>query len=390
MLLRTLVCMTHFPFAAPRTTWIEVSADALVNNLHRLQAIAGARPVMAVIKANAYGHGAVETARILAREGATHFAVATLSEAVELRAAGIGQPILVLGYTPAQHTALALAHTVTLTVIDGETATGMQAVAHTQGRTLRVHVKVNTGMNRLGQRPAAIPGLLAHLRTLDGLLVEGIFTHFATSDELDKRYAEAQFAEFSALLAGLAAAGLRPSVAHAANTAALLTMPQTHLDMVRSGIALYGLDPDMDECRLPAGFRPALSWKAIVTQVADLAPGEAVSYGREFIAGQPLRTAVIPVGYADGFPRRPRTWGSVLVRGIAAPILGRVCMDQAVLDVTAIEQATGPVHQGEEVVLIGRQGDAQLTAEEVSRRVGTNNYDVVSRILARVPRVYVA
>ncbi|MBP8294043.1 MAG: alanine racemase, partial [Caldilineaceae bacterium] len=137
--------MTHFPFAAPRTTWIEVSADALVNNLHRLQAIAGARPVMAVIKANAYGHGAVETARILARAGATHFAVATLSEAVELRAAGIGQPILVLGYTPAQHTALALAHAVTLTVIDGETATGMQAVAHTQGRALRVHVKVNTG-----------------------------------------------------------------------------------------------------------------------------------------------------------------------------------------------------------------------------------------------------
>ncbi len=383
--------MSHFDFAAPRTTWIEVSAGALANNLRQVQAIAGpARPVMAVVKANAYGHGAAASAHILAAAGAARFAVATLAEAVELRTAGIAQPILVLGYTPPQQTDLALAHDVTLTVIDGETATGMQAVAHTQGRTLRVHVKVNTGMNRLGQRPAAIPGLLAHLRTLDGLLVEGIFTHFATSDELDKRYAEAQFAEFSALLAGLAAAGLRPSVAHAANTAALLTMPQTHLDMVRSGIALYGLDPDMDECRLPAGFRPALSWKAIVTQVADLAPGEAVSYGREFIAGQPLRTAVIPVGYADGFPRRPRTWGSVLVRGIAAPILGRVCMDQAVLDVTAIEQATGPVHQGEEVVLIGRQGDAQLTAEEVSRRVGTNNYDVVSRILARVPRVYVA
>ena len=383
--------MTHIAFAAPRTTWIEVSAGALANNLRQVQAIAGpARPVMAVVKANAYGHGAVATVRILAQAGATQFAVATLSEAVELRSAGITQPILVLGYTPPQQTDLALAHAVTLTVIDSETATGMQAVAASQGRILRVHVKVNTGMNRLGQRPAAIPGLLAHLRTLDNLAVEGIFTHFATSDELDKRYAAAQFAEFSSLLDELAAAGLRPPIAHAANSAALLTMPQTHLDMVRSGIALYGLDPDMDECRLPEGFRPALSWKAIVTQVADLAPGEAVSYGREFIAVQPLRTAVIPVGYADGFPRRPRTWGSVLVRGLAAPILGRVCMDQTVIDVTAIEQATGPVRQGEEVVLIGRQGAARLTAEEVSQRVGTNNYDVVSRILARVPRVYVA
>ena len=157
-------------------------------------------------------------------------------------------------------------------------------------------------MNRLGLRPAEVPALLTHLRMLDGLMVEGIFTHFATSDELDKRHAEAQFAEFSALLAELATAGLRPPIAHAANSAALLTMPQTHLDMVRSGIALYGLDPDMNECRLPAGFQPALTWKAIVTQVATLAPGAAVSYGREFIAAQPTRMAVIPVGYADGFP----------------------------------------------------------------------------------------
>jgi alanine racemase len=344
---------------------------------------------MAVIKANAYGHGAVETARILAQAGAARFAVATLAEAVELRAAGLTQPILVLGYTPPQQTGLAVAYAVTLTVIDGDTATGMQSVAASQGRALRIHVKVNTGMNRLGQRPASIPGLLAYLRTLDSLVVEGIFTHFATSDELDKQHTETQFAAFSALLADLAAAGLRPPIAHAANSAALLTMPQTHLDMVRSGIALYGLDPDMDECRLPTGFRPALSWKAIVTQVADLAPGDAVSYGREFIATQPLRAAVIPVGYADGFPRRPRTWGSVLVHGMAAPILGRVCMDQTVIDVTAVEPATGPMRQGEEVVLIGRQGDACLTAEEASRRVGTNNYDIVSRILARVPRVYV-
>jgi alanine racemase len=219
--------------------------------------------------------------------------------------------------------------------------------------------------------------------------VEGIFTHFATSDESDKTHAEAQFARFQTLLDVLRRAGLRPQLAHAANSAALLTMPQTHLDLARSGIALYGLDPDMEQCPLPAGFRPALAWKATVTQVSDLAPGEAVSYGREFIADRPMRTATLPVGYADGFPRRPRTWGSVLIHGQHAPILGRVCMDQTVVDVTAIEAATGPVRQGDEVVIIGRQGDASISAESASVHVGTNNYDIVSRILARVPRMYV-
>jgi alanine racemase len=378
----------NFP---PRTTWLEISRGALTHNLHLLRArLAPATQLMAVVKANAYGHGAAETARILQTAGADRFAVATLSEALELRQAGIARPILVLGYTPLWHAAHALAHTITLTVFEVETATALDIAARAVGQRLTVHVKVNTGMNRLGVRPDAAPALLAALTALDGLTVEGIFTHFATSDEADKTHAAAQFTRFAALLATLETSGLRPPIAHAANSAALLTMPHTHLDLVRSGIALYGLDPDMDQCVLPAGFRPALAWKAIVTQVNDLAPGEAVSYGREFIADRPLRTAVLPIGYADGFPRRPQTWGSVLIHGQPAPILGRVCMDQTVVDVTAIETATGPVRQGDEVVIIGRQGDAVISAETASVRVGTNNYDIVSRILARVPRVYVA
>jgi alanine racemase len=244
-------------------------------------------------------------------------------------------------------------------------------------------------MNRLGVGPAEAPALLAALRELPNLRVEGVFTHFATSDETDRSFAELQFSRFCAVLAKLDAAGLRPPVAHAANSAALLTMPHTHLDLVRSGIALYGLAPDCEQCPLPPGFAPALTWKAIVTRVGSLEPGDSVSYGREFVAGQPMRVAAIPVGYADGFPRKPFTWGSVLLRGQPAPILGRVCMDQTVVDVTQIEAASGPVRQGEEVVLIGRQGDALLSAEEVSARIRTNNYDVVSRILARVPRVMV-
>lgn len=345
---------------------------------------------MAVVKANAYGHGAVPVALTLQEEGVHSFAVASLSEALELRSGGVTLPILVLGYTPGWQAAEALAANVTLTVFDIQTAMELHtaaAGASQQGR-LTVHVKVNTGMNRLGIRPKYAVALLAELRNLSRLRVEGIFTHFATSDEADKRYAELQFARFVELLTQLTAAGLRPPIAHAANSAALLTMPHTHLDLVRSGIALYGLDPDMEQCCLPQGFLPALSWKAVVTQVSDLDAGEPVSYGREFTAAGPMRVAVIPVGYADGFPRKPRTWDSVLIRGRAAPIAGRVCMDQTVVDVTQIEVESGPLHQGEEVVLIGRQGGAHLSAETVSARIGTNNYDVVSRILARVPRIY--
>jgi alanine racemase len=376
----------------PRTTWIEVSRPALRNNVAQLRRLAPAVPLMAVVKANAYGHGAVPTARVLEDAGVHAFAVACLSEGLELRSGGITRPILVLGYTPGWQACEAAAKDITLTVFDPETAAELQravsAEVAPQMQPLTVHVKVNTGMNRLGVRPEHAGELLQVLRSLPGLRVEGIFTHFATSDEADKTYTELQFARFQKLLEELARTGLRPPVAHAANSAALLTMPHTHLDMVRSGIALYGLDPDLEQCPLPAGFMPALSWKAMVTHVADLQPGEPVSYGREFVAGGPMRVAVIPVGYADGFPRKPHTWGSVLIRGEAAPIVGRVCMDQTVVDVTEIEARSGPLRVGEEVVLIGRQGQAQLSAETISARLQTNNYDVVSRILPRVPRLY--
>lgn len=374
----------------PRPTWIEVSRSALVNNYRLLRSrLAATTKLMAVVKANAYGHGAAETARILQAAGADAFAVATLQEAMELRVAGIERPILVLGYTPAFQASLALKDSIALTLFDLETAAAMNAVARSQGQRLAVHLKVNTGMNRLGVKPALAPQMVAALRQFESLRLEGIFTHFATADELDKRHAEAQFTRFRQLLEELERNGLRPPLAHAANSAALLTMPHTHLDMVRPGIALYGLDPDAEQCRLPDGFRPALAWKAMVAQTGDLEPGEAVSYGREFVASRPMRIATLPVGYADGFPRKPRNWGSVLIHGRPAPILGRVCMDQCVVDVTAIEAEQGPVRQGDEVILIGRQGDAEISAAEAARRVGTNNYDIVSRILARVPRLYV-
>jgi alanine racemase len=373
----------------PRPTWIEIDRAALVNNVQKIrQRLTPTCLLMAVVKANAYGHGLAETAIQLRAAGVDRFAVATLGEASELRQAGVDLPILVLGYTPPWLAAEAAAQQITLTVFDAATAIACDQAASVLGEPIAVHLKVNTGMNRLGVTPNMAPQLLTSFAQLPFLYVEGIFTHFATSDLSDKSFAWEQFSRFTHLLDVLSQLGLRPPLAHAANSAAMLTMPATHLDMVRCGIALYGLHPDPDETILPSGFHSVLTWKALVAQITHLAPGDSVSYGREFIAAQAMTVVAIPVGYADGFPRRPYHYGHVLIHGQSAPILGRVCMDQTIVDVTAIHAAR-PVKQGDEAVLIGRQGPAQITVDDVARQIRTNNYDTVSRILGRVPRIMV-
>jgi alanine racemase len=375
-----------------RPTWIEIDRQALINNVQQIRRRIGPDCLlMAVVKANAYGHGAAPVAQTVLAAGADRLAVATLAEALELRQSGIAAPIQVLGYTPSWQMAGAVRHGIIVTVFDLETAQALDAAAAAvrdrRATHATVHLKVNTGMNRLGLLPQQTGEFLATLRDFTHIEVEGIFTHFATSDT-DLDFARVQLDRFTTLLQELERAGLRPRLAHAANSAATLSLPAAHLDMVRCGIILYGLDPDVEGSPLPASFRPVLRWKAQVAQVSTLQPGDGVSYGLEFVATNPMTVAVIPVGYADGFPRRPLTWGSVVIHGEHAPILGRVCMDQTVVDVTAIAAHT-PVRQGDEVVLIGEQGAQTLSAAEVARRLGTINYDVVSRILARVPRILV-
>jgi len=377
------------PHRPPRPTWIEIDHSAIANNVRKLKRrLSPATRLMGVVKANAYGHGLVECSRTILRSGANALAVATFSEALELRQGGVEEPILVLGYTPIWQARQAAENRVTLAVFDAETAIGYAEAAALAGVPLTVHVKVNTGMNRLGVEPANALELFEALRSLPTLHVEGIFTHFATSDELDKSEAYRALAIFAQVLSALAAQGLRPPIAHCANSAALLTMPESHLDMARAGIALYGLDPDVVESPLPDGFRPALAWKSTVSQMRWLHDGDAVSYGREYIADHAVLEGVIPVGYADGFPRRPFHWGYVLVGGQPAPILGRVCMDQCVVDLSAPYLVNGGVRQGDEVVLIGKQGDREIRAQDAAAHVQTNNYDIVSRILPRVPRVH--
>ncbi len=369
-----------------RPTWVEIDLSAIGNNTRRITTLVGPRVrVLVSLKADAYGHGAVKVARTVLHNGASMLGVATLSEATVLREAGINAPILIFGYVPPWQMREAVRHNVSMTLYSREAAQALSRTAQTLGKTCKVHAKVDTGMGRLGVRFEQLDEIVALVReidTLPGLELEGLYTHFASADSADQSHARLQLARFEHVLQVLDNSGHRPPIVHAANSAATLSLPEAHFNMVRPGIAIYGLDPS-PEVRLPEGFRAALSFKTQIAQVKQVPAGECISYGCTYVTERPTLIGVLPVGYADGFRRAPKNWGSVLVHGQPAPLLGRICMDQCMIDVTHLPQ-TRP---GDEVVLIGRQGHAELTAEEVAERLGTINYEVVSEILARVPRV---
>jgi alanine racemase len=365
--------------APDRPTWLRVDLDAVAANVRRLRSIAGV-PLMIVLKADGYGHGAARVARAALGAGAASLAVATLGEARALRERGVAAPILVLGYLPPWQAEEALRLGLDCAVYDDDGAQALSAAGAASGLPARIHVKVDTGMARLGLRPDEAGPFLSRLRGLPSLQVVGIYTHFASADAPSLASAEAQLAAFGGLLRELEASGLRPPVAHAANSAAALRLPAARLDMVRPGIACYGLAPG-EGAPLPAGFRPALSFHSEVAQLKDHPPGAPISYGGTFITARPSQIATIPVGYADGLRRSP-AWREVLVRGRRAPIVGRIAMDYAMIDVTAIPG----VRRGDPVVLIGAQGDDAISADEVAGWLGTISYEVITGILPRVPR----
>ncbi|RME76356.1 MAG: alanine racemase [Chloroflexi bacterium] len=364
-----------------RPTWAEINLDALARNVQILADTARPARLMAVVKANAYGHSAEAIARTALDSGAQWLGVATLAEGVILRLAGITAPILVLGYLPDSQAADALKFDIRATVFNHSTVQAFSRAAQEAGRTARLHLKVDTGMGRLGLLPDQVVPFLQAAR-LPGVEIEGIFTHFARADEADLSPTLAQLARFRTLLSELDRLGLRPSITHAANTAATIRLPEARFDMVRTGIGLYGLRPS-PETPLPDGMAPVLSLKSTVGQVKTLPPGSPIGYGATYHTRGEETIAIIPVGYADGFRRAPTTWGEVLVHGQRAPLVGRVSMDQAAINITHIPN----VQPGDEVVLVGRQGGDEITVDEIAARLGTINYEVVSQILARVPRL---
>ncbi|HID89646.1 MAG TPA: alanine racemase [Anaerolineae bacterium] len=366
-----------------RPTWVEIDLEAIAHNVRQIKEIVGPEvEILAVLKADAYGHGAITVARTALNNGASFCGVASLNEAIRLREAGIDAPILVLGYTPAWLAREALRYDITLTLYDPDLARAFSRAAIDLRRTARVHIKVDTGMGRLGLLPDQVVPFVEESRGLPGLDLEGIFTHFSVADEPDLSYTRWQLSQFREVLRRLETIGVTFRYIHCANSAATLRLPESRFNMVRLGLAMYGLQPS-PHVPLPPGFRPALAWKTTIAQVKTLPPGSYVSYGNTYRTKGWETIAVIPVGYADGFRRAPTHWQTVLVRGQRAPIVGRVCMDQTMINVTHIPN----VRVGDEVVLIGRQGNDGITAEEVAEWLGTINYEVISEILARVPRV---
>ncbi|MBW4840624.1 MAG: alanine racemase [Paenibacillaceae bacterium] len=371
-----------------RETWAEVSLDAIAHNtgLFRKQAAESCR-VMAVVKANGYGHGAVQAAQAAIRAGAEYLGVALVDEALQLRAAGITQPILVLGYTPPFGVEAAVQHGITFTVYTEEVLDEAIVCAKKQRREARIHLKFDTGMSRIGLPTVeAVIEMAEHAATAAPFVVlEGLFTHFADADGPDPAYTLEQFGRLSACIDALEARGLHIPIKHCCNSAAAMRFPQMHLDMVRIGIALYGLYPS-PLLRLPEyPLRQAMQLKTKIASLQRIEPGRTVSYGRTYRAVTERITATIPVGYADGLSRALSNRGCALVRGQRVPIIGRICMDQAMLDVTEAES----VRAGDEVVIFGgTAAGASISIDEVADWMGTINYEVVCLLGPRVPRVY--
>lgn len=375
-----------------RPSWVEIDLDAIENNARRLKEMIGPDvQLMAMVKANAYGHGAVECSRAALRGGATWLGVYTVGEGLELRAAGISARLLVVGPTSEDWAAEAFKHELTLMAGSVESARAIARIAQRMPKPARIHVAIDTGMTRLGvQRDEAI-ALVRELDHAHQVQVEGIYTHLAVADDPNARgihgwgeaYTRRQLELFSQVADELDRAGLGVRYRHAANSPATLNYREARMNLVRAGILLYGLHPS-GATRRPDGFRPALTFKTRLGLVRLAPRGTFVSYGCTFETKRDSRIGVMIVGYADGFRRGPKTFGEVLVRGKRAPIAGRVCMDQTMIDVTDIPQAEA----GDEVVLIGKQGQEEISAEEVADKIGTINYEVVTTISARVPRVY--
>jgi Alr-MurF fusion protein len=368
-------------FQPTRPSWIELDMDAMADNVKAVKETIGANvTLMAVVKADAYGHGAVQASSTALLNGAEYLAVASMAEALELRDAGITAPILVLSYTPVYAVRQAIRQNITLVLYDLDIARAYDRAARELGGKLRVHVKVDTGMGRLGISSEQSMVFFRHAVTLRHLDIEGIYTHFSSADS-DADYTASQVREFKNVLKPLRASGFDFKYRHAANSAGTLASKENHFNMVRVGIALYGVSPFEDKGLSPK-FRPVMTWKTVVAQVRTLPPGHPVGYGNTYRTQGEEQIAILPIGYADGFRRSPKNWGEVLIHGKRAPVVGQVSMEKSAVNVTDIEG----VSIGDEVVLLGKQGEETIKAEDVAKQWGTIPYEVVTSILARVPR----
>lgn len=362
--------------------WAEIDLDALRHNVATLAARAPGAELMGVVKGYAYGHGNPVCARAILDAGATRLGVARVAEALHLREAGIGAPIHVFTEPPPEAAATIVAHDLTATVYTQHFAEALDEAARRAGRRVPIHVKIDTGMHRVGLMVDDVPAGVTVLRALGYLEIEGVWTHLAVADVPDHPFTNKQLELFSGVVDQLARAGVEPRYRHAANSAALLTRPDSHFDLVRPGAALYGLLPGPALAGI-ADLRPVMSLRARVNMVKHLPAGERLSYGLAYELEQDAHVVTVPAGYADGYDRRLSGRAYVLLRGARHEVSGTVCMDQFMVDVGAARAEVGDV-----VTLLGADGDERITAEELAELIGTINYEVTARVPSRVPRLY--
>ncbi len=371
--------------AERRWAWSEIDLDAITHNVRALKGLVKPGTLfMAVVKADAYGHGDVAVARAALASGADRLGVATVEEAAGLRAAGIHAPLHLLSEPPPRASALVVRHGLIPALYSRDFAVALSRAASHAQRSVAFHLKVNTGMNRLGVDDGDAAGFVESLGGLPGLAMEGVFTHFATADAPGDWDFERQVQRFDSAISEMRSRGIDPGIVHAANSPATILHPETHLSMVRCGISLYGLHPS-EATRGLVDLRPAMSVKAKVVQVRRVAMGEGVSYGFTYRAAAPTTIATLPIGYADGVRRGLSNVTRVLIGGVECRQVGRVCMDLMMVEATRGLE----VRVGDEAVILGRQGDAVLTADQQAEALGTINYEVVCGYGARLERRHV-
>lgn len=368
-----------------RPIWAEVSLSNISHNIREFQkVIPKLTKIMAVVKADGYGHGSVEVSKRAIDSGVDYLAVASLEEAIKLRKSDIQVPILILGYTPSSASNDVVHWDLTQTIFDMEHAEALSKSGQILGKKAKVHVKVNTGMGRLGLQAEEASDFIEIVSKMDGIYLEGVFSHFATADEADKWYAEKQMNRWRSLLEELENRKISIPLCHIANSAATIEFPDMTYDMVRIGISMYGLYPSKEVNKTKVNLKQAMQLKTKIIHIQTLEKGHGVSYGATAIDRDKAVIATIPIGYADGYSRRLSGIAYVLIHGQKAPVFGKICMDFCMIDVTEIKG----VNIGDEVVVYGDQGNHFISLDEVANMLGTISYEVACNLGHRVPRIY--
>lgn len=368
-----------------RAVWAEINLNNLAHNMQEVRRVTNKNSkVTAVIKADGYGHGAVFIGKTLLENGADRFAVATLSEAIQLRKHFLETEIMVLGYTPDNLAKEVIENNIIQTIYSIEQAKEFSQMAITLNKNIIVHIKIDTGMHRLGLLPTneTISEIL-EISKLKNLVIEGIFTHFATADELNKDYTRDQVEKFNYVTKELEKQGLTIPLKHVSNSAAIIDLPEFNYDMVRAGIMLYGLYPSNYINRNVVDLKEVMCLKAKISQIKELKKGEGVSYGLKYTFQKYGKIAILPIGYADGYTRLLSNKSHVMVNGIKAPIIGNICMDQCIIDITGID-----ANVDDEVVLFGGDNPNGISIDNIANILNTINYEVVCMVNKRIPRVY--